>query len=78
MNSVSHHTAAPIGRVIKRAVPANVPAIRGGHTNSAYCQCVPKVSMGYGKDLVDSELEIPRNITRRRSSLSYPIDVNKA
>lgn len=33
---VNHHTAAPIGRVMRRAVPATVPAKRNGHINKAY------------------------------------------
>lgn len=42
MNSVSHHTAAPIGSVMSSAVPASVPATRGGHTRSA---CTRNVSV---------------------------------
>lgn len=33
---VSHHTIAPIGRVIRSTVPESVPATRNGHTSSAW------------------------------------------
>ena len=35
MKSVNHHTAAPMGSVMSRAVPASVPASKKGQTARA-------------------------------------------